>query len=469
MKELSLRDYDVLVVDDERDNLEAFRLAFRRTHRVHLALGGAEALAMLATLDAAVVVSDQRMPEMTGVELLREAKRVRPDCAGVLLTAYAELDVLIDAVNSGAVDRYIPKPWDQKELAAVLRQCVQSFATVRENRLLREQLEQYTSYLEREGRDPIDFGELDVPSEAMRAVSDAIATVAPTPTHVLVLAPEGGEQEVVARSIHVSSPREAKPFVRVPCAAFDETGLERELFGWRAGAFAGAFEDRAGRVELAHGGTLFLHGLESLSAALQHRLLRLVQRGEAERVGDTAARRVDLRLVVSSSEASLARWRAGAIAAELVHALSVFPLRLPPLSERPGDVPALATHFVAKYRARSGLAQLGLSAEALALLSAHALPGNARELEAVVERACVWARGHEVRPEHLAFLKAAILPEGASTRPPRALDAQLDDVERRELLAALERCGGNKAEVARLLGVQRTTLYYRLKRLGIQA
>src|SRR5262245_52345670 len=278
MLALEWRSFDVLVVDDEEDNLDAFRFAFRRSFNLHYALGGEAALAELERLDPAVIVSDQRMPGLSGIEFLKCAKERRPDAVGILLTAYADLSVLIDAVNSGAVERYIQKPWDSKELTIILRQAISSFATVRENRRLREQLAHYAGYLEREQRDPIDFGVINCESSAMKEVTARIAEVAGTSTPVLLEGEPGAEMEVVARAIHVGSPREERPFVKVTCAAFARAGaadaLERELFGWRRGAFDGAFDDRAGRFELAHGGTLYLDEPAPPSPTLAERLLR---------------------------------------------------------------------------------------------------------------------------------------------------------------------------------------------------
>jgi len=477
MRDLDWKSFDLLVVDDEQDNLDAFRFAFRKTFGLHYALGGAEALDELSRLDPAVIVTDQRMPGMSGLELLRRAKQLRPDAIGILLTAYADLPVLVDAINSGTVYRYVQKPWDAGELAAILRQAISTFATMRENKRLREQLALYAGYLEREQRDPIDFGALICNSAAMKEVSTRIGEVAPTSTHVLVEADVGAEKDIVARAIHVGSPREDRPFVKVTCAAFRGDALERELFGWRRGAFEGATSDRAGRVELAHGGTLYLEDATTPSIALQARLARLLGSGEAERVGDAEPRQLDVRLVVSVTPSLEEAWGRDVLP-ELRSRLEVFPIRLPQLGERREDIRPLAEHFLRRYARRNARAARQLSSEAMAKLEAYAFPGNVRELENVVERAAILARGDVIQPEHLAFV-APSRPRERPTLPTtpsvidetgarrQDLDSQLEEIERREMLAALERCGGNKAEMARMLGVQRTTLYYRLKRLGI--
>ncbi len=362
-----------------------------------------------------MIVSDQRMPGMNGIEFLKKAKERRPDTVGILLTAYADLAVLIEAVNSGSVERYIQKPWDSKELTVILRQAIGNFATVRENRRLRDQLAHYAGYLEREQRDPIDFGEITGDSPALKELSERIAIGAPTSSPVLIEGEPGSEKEVVARAIHVGSPREEKPFVKVTCAAFRGDALERELFGWQRGAFDGAFTDRAGRFELAHKGTIYLDDLAQPSPSLQGRLLRVLESGEVERVGATEPTRVDVRVVVSLTPSLEAAWGASEVLADLVSRLAVFPVRLPRLRERSGDIRALAEHFLRKYARRNPRAATSLSAEALTKLEAYAWPGNVRELENVIERAAILSRSDVIQPEHLAFSARPAPPPGATT------------------------------------------------------
>ncbi|MBI4703642.1 MAG: sigma-54-dependent Fis family transcriptional regulator [Deltaproteobacteria bacterium] len=443
-----------------------------------------EALGMLSRLDPALVVADQRMPGMSGIELLREAKRRCPDAYAILLTAYADLDVLIDALNSGAVDRYVQKPWDSKEFAAIMRQGIKTFATVRENRRLREQLAQYAGYLEKQQRDPIDFGEIVAGGEATRVVLDRVAALGPTDSPVLIEGEPGLEKPVVARAIHVGSAREGRPFVSVTCAAFAGEALERELFGWAAGSFEGALRDRAGRFELADGGTLYLHEPALLSLSVQARLLRALGEGQVERVGETLARRVDVRLIVAVTPDLAAVLAAEEAVPDLVSRLQICPIRLLPLRGRREDIRPLAEHFLRKYAQRNARAATAIAADALARLEAYDWPGNVRELENAVERAAILARGDVIDAAHLSFgdrptaggSPAAARAVGRSPGPADrgapdglSLDGRLDAIERRELLAALEQHGGNKAEVARALGIHRTTLYYRLKRLGIEA
>lgn len=471
MRDLDWTEYDVLVVDDEQDNLDAFRFAFRKSFKLHYAAGGDEALSSLATLEPAVIVADQRMPGMSGIELLRRAKKRYPDTYAILLTAYADLEVLIDAVNSGAVDRYVPKPWDSKEFTVILRQGIEHQVIHRENRRMREQLAQYAGYLDKLQRDPIDFGQIVGGGASTKAVLERVEEVAGTATPVLIEGEPGLEKDVLARAIHIGSPREDKPFVSVTCAAFPGDSLERELFGYRPGAFEGALTDRAGRTELADGGTLYLHEPAALSPSLQARLLSLLTAGKSERMGDTTSRAVDVRLVLSVN-GTLADL--GEIVPELASRLSVFPLRLEPLRNRVSDIRDLAEHFLRKYAQRNARAATEMSAGAVSRLESYAWPGNVRELENVVERAAILARGDVIEPEHLLFQeqRPAAAPKAATDGAQGkglTLSSRLDAIERQELIAALEKFGGNKAEVARALGIHRTTLYYRLKKLGIDA
>jgi len=460
MRDLDWKSFDILVVDDEEDNLDAFRFAFRKAFNLTYALGGREALETLERLDPAVIVSDQRMPGMNGIEFLRRAKERRPDTVGILLTAYTDLPVLIDALNSGVVERYLQKPWDSKELTVILRQALSTFATMRENRRLREQLAHYAGYLEREQRDPIDFGQIAGESPAVKQLGERIAIGAPTSSPVLIEGEQGSEKEVVARAIHVGSPREEKPFVKVTCAAFRGDALERELFGWKRGAFDGAFDDRAGRFELAHKGTIFLEEPASLSPSLQGRLLRLLTDGEIERIGAVETIPADVRIVLSLTPSMDEVW-ASDVLPELSSRLSVYTVHLPPLRERRGDVRVLAEHFLRKYALRNPRAATALSDETVLRLEGYAWPGNVRELENVIERAVVLSRGDALTEQDLpdAIVQAAPQSKGALTFE---VGTTLDDIELRVIKETLRHAKGDKVLAAQLLGISTRTIYRKL-------
>ena len=300
---LELQQYPILVVDDEVDNLDAFRFNFKKTLRILTASGGEEALGILRENDVAVIVTDQRMPKMSGLELLRAARPLRPDAVGIILTAYTDVDVLIEAINLGQIYRYITKPWDGKEVRGILHQAIERYHLVRENRRLEEQLRQYAGYLNQELHGQFDFGAIIGDSAALREVLAKVEQVAPTASTVLLRGETGTGKELVAHAIHINSPRETGPFVRVNCAALAPGVLESELFGHEKGAFTGAAAARAGCFERAQGGTLFLDEVGDLPADVQVKLLRVLQEREFERVGGTETLKVDVR-VVSATTAS---------------------------------------------------------------------------------------------------------------------------------------------------------------------
>lgn len=453
MRDVDFARWTVLVVDDEQDNLDAFRFAFRRSFRLAWALGGAQALEMLEETAPAVVVTDQRMPGMSGIELLREVARRRPDTVGVLLTAYTDLPLLLEAINAGGVHRYVQKPWDSKELAVVLRQAIERYVTVRENAELRDRIARYAAYLESAQRDPIDFGALASRAPAMLGAVAELERVAATDAPAIVTGEPGTDKELFARALHVGSAREARPLVFVACVGRDEAALARELFG--------EGPSRPGRLELGDGGTAVLVDPPPLPPAIEERLVRLVHERTLRRQGAAEPVPVDVRLVVLTSDApsSIVRTR------ELAEAMAT--LVVPPLRERREDLRALCDHALAREATRLARPARRWSEPALDVLVRYAFPGNACELAAIAERAALLAAGEIAGVETLAGPG----PDSAApvtTDRARDLPGQLDAMERRELLAALERFAGNKAEVARALGIQRTTLYYRLRRLGIE-
>jgi DNA-binding NtrC family response regulator len=481
-----LKKYPILIVDDEADNLDAFRFNFRKTFSVLTAGGGADALALLADNDVAVVVSDQRMPKMTGLELLREAEKLRPDAVGIILTAFTDVDVLIDAINLGHIYRYITKPWDSKELRGTLMQAIERFHLVRDNRRMQSQLEDYTGYLNREIHGAFDFGNIIGDSAALRDVLAKVEQVGPTASTVLLRGETGTGKELVAHAIHINSPRESKPFVRVNCAALAPGILESELFGHEKGAFTGAVSRRPGRFELADGGTLFLDEIGDLPMEVQIKLLRVLQEQEFERVGGAETLEVDVRVVSATNRDLETMIEDGSFREDLYYRLNVFPIVLPPLRDRVEDLRALVDHFLAKYALRAGKKITGFSDDAVDKLRSYSWPGNVRELENVVERALIVARGSKVEAHDFDFGRRAVTSgvspivggdESGPASIPRAvhggdasrpLGERLRDEEKREIVAAVDRSNGNIAGAARMLGINRSTLYYRLRKHGLE-
>ncbi|RMH41530.1 MAG: sigma-54-dependent Fis family transcriptional regulator [Deltaproteobacteria bacterium] len=470
---LPLDRYPILIVDDEQDNLDAFRFNFRKAFKVLTATGGAEALDLLAEHDVAVIVSDQRMPKMTGLDLLREAQKIRPDAVGIILTAFTDVDVLIDAINLGHIYRYVTKPWDAKELRGTLVQAIERFHLVRENRRMQQQLAAYTGYLNREIHGAFDFGNIIGDSPALREVLQKVEQVAPTMSTVLLRGETGTGKELVAHAIHINSPREDKPFVRVNCAALAPGVLESELFGHEKGAFTGAVARRPGRFELADGGTLFLDEVGDLPMEVQIKLLRVLQEQEFERVGGTETLRVDVRVVSATNRNLEEMIEDGTFREDLYYRLNVFPIVLPPLRDRIEDIRPLVDHFLAKYGARTGKRVAGVTDAALDKLRRYTWPGNVRELENVVERALIVARGPQLDADDFDFgpraqaASAEAVPAATAADPSRPLTERLADEERREIISAVDRSNGSIAGAARLLGINRSTLYYRMRKHGL--
>jgi len=468
---LDVKRYPILLVDDEQDNLDAFRFNFRKTFDILTAGGGAEALQILAEREVAVVVTDQRMPKMTGVELLREVRTRQPDAVGIILTAFTDVDVLIEAINLGQVYRYITKPWDAKEVRGVLQYAIERFHLQRENKRLAAQLAEYTGYLNQQIHGEFDFGNIIGDSAALREVLSKVEQVAPTTSTVLLRGETGTGKELVAHAIHINSPREEKPFVRVNCAALAPGILESELFGHEKGSFTGALARRPGRFELADGGTLFLDEVGDLPMEVQIKLLRTLQEREFERVGGAETIKVDVRMVSATNRNLEKMIEEGEFREDLYYRLNVFPINLPPLRDRLDDLSVLTAHFVAKFARQMGVQP-----------REYNWPGNVRELENIVERAMILAKGAPLGTSHLDFGRRANSPASASHTGPvavipaapaasddgKSLAERLLDSERKEIVAAVEKSRGNIASAARMLGINRSTLYYRLRKHGLE-
>jgi DNA-binding NtrC family response regulator len=460
--------FPVLVVDDEQDNLDVVRFNFRKAHPLHFAKSGAEALEALKSLDVACILSDQRMPGMTGIELLKAARAVRPDAVNILLTAYADLPTLAEALNEGVVYRYVPKPFNSADLGHALRGAVERFHLLRENRRLIEQLSARAQYLEQEVASRFDAGDIVGQATALQAVLEQVRQVAATASTVLLRGESGTGKELMARAIHLSSPRAGKAFVKVNCAALAPGILESELFGHEKGSFTGALARKLGRFELADGGTLFLDEIGDLGPEIQVKLLRVLQEREFERVGGTETLKVDVRLVSATNrdlEDAIAKSQ---FREDLYYRLNVFPIHVPPLRERAEDIEPLAEHFVKRYARACNKKLAGLADGALDKLLGYPWPGNVRELENVIERACILAKGSQLEAEDLDFgrrlqkLQAPLAAGGAD------LPAQLEELEKRRLVEAMAKHRGRKSDVARELGINRSTLYYRLKKFGLE-
>jgi two-component system response regulator HupR/HoxA len=359
----------VLVVDDEPRVLDALEAVLAVDFRVLRAGGGEAALEILAADAVAVIVSDYRMPGMNGVELLRRSQDVAPDALRIVLTAYTDVDSLMDAVNTGHIYHFVPKPWDPQELALVVRRAAERWLLVHENARLRDELEVAYNALRRDAADarmrPLSLERLVGAQGGLREAVELVGKIGDSTTTVMLRGETGTGKELFARLIHDASARRAGRFVAQNCGALPESLLESELFGHARGAFTGATAERRGLFEEAHGGTILLDEIGETSPATQLRLLRVLQEGEVRRVGESITRKIDVRVIAATNadvEAQVAR---GTFRQDLYYRLNVFPITLPPLRERSGDIPALAEHFLRVHRERARRAIPMIAPEAL--------------------------------------------------------------------------------------------------------
>jgi two-component system, NtrC family, response regulator HydG len=452
----------ILYVDDERANLDVFRRCFDEEFRVLTADDGPAALEVLVAGDVGVLVSDQRMQPMAGIELLTRAEARWPSVRRMLLTAYSDRDLLLQAIQLGKVHDYVLKPWRVEELGVRLRALLDRFK--RQEALARAEVERDLLRAEVRERDPLELVGLEGGLSSLRIILDRVA---PTESTVMIRGESGTGKELVARELHRRSLRSERPFVRVNCAAFSEGILESELFGHEAGSFTGAKQTRKGRFEQADGGTLFLDEIGDVSPAVQVRLLRVLQERELERVGGNRTVKVNIRVIAATHRDLEGMVRAGSFRQDLFFRLNVVPLEIPPLRARPSDLPALARHFLGYFSCQLGK-RLDLSGAALESLTRYDWPGNVRELRNVVERAAVLADPTTMlEPEDFSFDMAA-LPAAA----PRAVGTasvfeEIAEAEAERIKDALRKAGGSKARAARILGIPRTTLNDRLRKLDI--
>ena len=442
----------VVIVDDEERMAGVVAATLARVgYECEQCASGDAALAALEQHPADVVVTDWKMPGMDGLTLLRRLRARWPAMPVVLLTAYGSVPSAVAAMREGAFD-YVTKPFDNDELRALVARALDMTRLERENRYLRQEVaSRYAPET------------VVAESEASRKLLELVRRVAPSRASVLIQGESGTGKELVARLLHYWSDRVGHPFVAVNCKAFAEGVLESELFGHEKGAFTGAIAARPGCFERAAGGTLFLDEIGEISADFQAKLLRVLQDGELLPVGGTRPRRVDVRVVTATNRSLRDEITAGRFRDDLFYRLNVIPMQLAPLRERREDILPLARHFLARHAAESGR-RLVLTPEADEALAGHGWPGNVRELENAIERAVVLAHGERILPEDLLLEQGA--PAGEAP-PEGTLQDSLDRAAAARIRSALEAAKGNRAEAARALGVDRTTLYRLMKRLGL--
>ncbi len=443
----------ILVADDEQ-GLRAFVAEALEDdgHTVAQAADGAVAAQRLAKESFDLLITDLKMPRLDGMQLLRQVRTEQPELEVIVLTAFGTVDTAVEAMKLGAFD-YLQKPiGGPGELRLLARRALEHRALL--------------AAKDRATRDSPELPPLTYGDPAMAPVVEALRKVAPTNATVLLMGESGTGKEIAARTLHAWSDRAAGPFVAVNCAAITETLLESELFGHERGAFTGAVSARRGRIELAEGGTFFLDEIGEMPAALQAKLLRVLQDRRYERVGGTRTLEADVRWVAATNRDVDELRAAGKLREDLYHRLAVFPIRLPPLRERPADILPLSEKLLSRIGSQIGRARLALAPDARGRIVAAPWPGNVRELANVLERAAILAEGDEIQAEHLELgAEAAPALEGAGGAGGNGGSVTtLDEMEREAIERALAAVGGNRRAAAERLGIGLRTLYDKLKR-----
>jgi len=439
----------LLIVDDEivvRDSLGKWFESEGFT--VTIAAGAAEALGLLARQRFDLALVDIKMPGVDGIELQARVKEVAPDMPVIIMTGYASVETAVRALKNGAYD-YITKPFDPDELVHLVSNAIAHRAATREVVRLRENLKQIFP-------DTSLIGQ----SAGMKRVIELVETVAPTDATVLITGESGTGKEVVARAIHAASPRRFNPLVAIHCGALTESLLESELFGHERGAFTGAQARKKGKFEIADGGTVFLDEISDISLRVQTDLLRVLQEKEIVRVGDTQTVKVDFRAIAATNKSLESLVEERLFRPDLYYRLNVFTIDLPPLRERREDIPLLADHFLQKFSTQMNRPLQRLSAKALEILTGYNWPGNVRELENAIERALLMCRETELRPEDFPFQVHPATGGSAGQR--------LEDIERLHIERMLEETHWNLSRTARILDIDRTTLYNKIRRYSLR-
>ena len=452
---------NILIVDDEQSYRQLLSLVFEGDgHNIRTATNGREALALLHEEPADVVISDVRMPDMDGIEMLSSVRESQPDLGVVLMTAFASVETAREAFKLGA-DDFIQKPFDVEELKLIVRKTLEKQALIDENRAFKRAQRERGSVKNIVGN-----------SAKMHAIFQMIETVAEVQSTILITGESGTGKELVARAIHDLSARAEKPFISINCGAFTETLLESELFGYVKGSFTGANTNRKGLFEAANRGTIFLDEIGEMSPAMQVKLLRVLQEKKVRPVGAHDELSIDARVIAATNRDLKQMVADGTFREDLFYRVSVIPISLPPLRERSDDIPELANHFVAKFGEQAGR-RLSISPRAMQLLENYMWGGNVRELEHTIERAVALERGDEIQPERLPEHITNYNPERINAEfdlPDTGLNlsAHLENLEKTYVVEALRKTAGNQTRAADLLQMQVRSLRHLLDKHNIR-
>lgn len=448
----------ILVVDDDDSLRRVLQVQLEQDgYSVVSAASAQQAFSLLQLRGYDLVITDLRMPGLSGIEVLKQVRSQYPETAVIVLTAFGSVETAVEAMKAGAYD-FLTKPVHPDELSLVVARALDHLRLIEEVRALRANLNLKYGFENIRGH-----------SDALLHVLDVAARVAQTNSTLLIRGETGTGKELLARAIHFNSARKDGPLITINCGAIPRDLLESELFGHKKGAFTGAVGDKKGKIEMADGGTLFLDEIGEIPPELQVKLLRLIQEGEIEKIGSEARHHVDVRIIAATHRDLQAMIEDGTFREDLYYRLAVIPLVLPPLRERVEDIPDLVQHFFTKSREKNGRPNLVMPPALLPYFVRYRWPGNVRELENAVERVVVLTRGDEVTlhdlPEFLREERAGVdaLEIGL---PPQGIS--LEAIEKELILKALEKCDWNQTHAARYLDISRKTLIYRIERHGIR-
>jgi len=449
----------ILIVDDEKNYLVVLEaLLSPEGYEIITADNARSALRLIEESDLDLVLTDMKMPGVSGMELLEQCKKINPEVPVIMMTAYGTIEMAVQAMKKHAFD-YITKPFQNEELKLTIKKALENYRLIKENRRLSEALSEKHKFSNIIGR-----------SKPMLRIYDLIGKVAYSKASVLITGPSGTGKELIAKAIHYESPRKNRPFVSVNCGALTETLLESELFGHEKGAFTGAVALKKGRFELADGGTLFLDEVGEMPPSLQVKLLRVLQEMEFERVGGTRSLRVDVRVLSASNRNLKETVAEGSFREDLFYRLNVIHIEVPPLRERPEDIRLLVNHFIDKYRRTSGEEKIELSPEVWKSFYAYRWPGNVRELENVIERAVVLnSEGvinqrdlpAEFSEENIELDVDRFIPSDVP------LQETMEKIEEQLIRRALKQSGDVQSHAAERLGITKSLIQHKMKKYNI--
>ncbi len=445
----------ILVADDEKNMLWALtNVLSKQGFKTFTARDGEEAIHQFNKHLPDVVLLDLKMPKKNGIEVLKEIKKINDSIPVIMITAHGNIETAIEAMKLGAFD-YVQKPFEMEEINVLIKKALKIRDLTMEVELLRDELSRGNQII----------GE----SPQIKEVMDLVNRVAKSNATVLILGESGTGKELVANAIHYNSDRKNKPFVKVNCGALPENLLESELFGHEKGAFTGAISRKIGRFERAHGGSIFLDEIGEMSFSTQVKLLRVLQEKQIERVGSTEVIDVDVRIIAATNKDLKRLVEEGRFREDLYYRLNVIPIKIPPLRERKQDIPLLVKYFLQKYSLETGRRGMTISDSALNKLKAYSWPGNIRELQNVIERAVILSPGREITEDQLPpeIVKRDRQIELDEFKLPKN-GVNLNDLEKSLIKQALDMTNGNQTEAARLLGITRHTLIYRMEKYGLK-